>query len=651
MSEVSGVLAPSVFPDGGRRLVVYVVYDRRGEVEDFVVHALAALREHAAHVLVVANGSLSAAGREKLAPVSDSVLVRENVGYDIWAHKEALEFAGDLSSYDEIVLANDTWYGPVRPFGPLFERMDAREVHFWGMTDHAEEVPNPFTGEGRLAYHLQSFWIAVRRDMFLSETWASYWRDLPAMPDYFDAVLKHEAVFTEHFTDRGFTAGVAFGFDKYPTTHPALFNADLLIEDGCPLLKRRPLFHYPPFLDRHAVIGRWTLQTVEKHGYPMPLIWDNLARNVPPRVMNADAAMLEVLPDVDISYDPTKPFRIAAVIHIRDIAQVDELLDRFCMLPSGADLFLTTVGIEDTEYVRDRIARRDDLDEARCEVRMLASGHGRDMAAFFIACRDVIDSERYDLVVKLHSMKRAGRDFNSRRYFRRHQIENIVSSAGYFANLQSLFQREPGLGVVFPPMAHIGRSSMGRGWAGLKHPVSELCKQLGIRVPLDDPSPLAPIGGMWVARPDALGIIAGQRWSVSDYPSAQARGPRDLARMQERLIPYAAGERGYHCRTVLNLEHAAISHTALEDKVDQMFSTTPGYPVEQIQFLHRAGWVGHGGPISLSRMYLRMNRPRLSRMLEPIFGRAWTLLERYRRVRVRLRGKPSVVVSGEVSGL
>jgi rhamnosyltransferase len=93
----AGVVEASVFPRGGRRLVVYVVWDRRGGVEDFVVHALAGLREHAAHVVVVTNGALSDEGRAKLAPVADSVLVRENRGFDIWGHKEALDFVGDLS--------------------------------------------------------------------------------------------------------------------------------------------------------------------------------------------------------------------------------------------------------------------------------------------------------------------------------------------------------------------------------------------------------------------------------------------------------------------------------------------------------------------------------------------------------------------------
>ena len=359
---MSGSGVASVFPEGGCRLVVYVVYDRRGEVEDFVVHALAALRGHASHVMAVVNGSLSDAGRAKLEPVADSVLVRGNRGFDIWAHKDALAQVGDLSSYDEVVLTNDTWFGPVRDFAPVFERMDARAVDFWGMTDFAEEVPNPFTNEGRLPYHVQSFWIAVRSRMFLSDQWRRYWDELPEMPDYFDAVLKHEAVFTEHFTDRGFTVDVAFPYVNYPTGHPALFNADLLVEDGCPLLKRRPLFHYPPFLDRHAVIGRWTLETVEKYGYPMPLLWSNLARNVPPRVLNTDAAMLEVLPRMDNGkYDLSRPLRSAVVVHIRDLGFVDEVLDRCAMVPAPADLYVTTTSSEDADVVRSALARHREL--------------------------------------------------------------------------------------------------------------------------------------------------------------------------------------------------------------------------------------------------------------------------------------------------
>lgn len=612
---------PAAFPEGGRRLVVYVVYDRRGGVEDYVVHALRGMRGDAAHILAVVNGSLDDDGRRKLEEVTDDVLVRSNSGYDIWGHKEGLEHIGErIAEFDEVLLTNDTWFGPVRPYAPVFARMAAQEVHFWGLTDHEWEPLNRFTGQGELPYHLQSFWIAVRREMFLSEAWRSYWRDLPEMPDYFDAVLKHETQFTKHFTDRGYTSGVAFASSDYPTEHPALFNADLLLADGCPLVKRRPFFHYPPFLDRHAVIGRRTLGDVERYGYPMELIWSNLARNVQPKTLNTDAAMLEVLPEVEVSYDRTRPFRLAVLAHCSDPRALDHLLDRLVRIPVAFDLVVTTDDEDAATTIRAALGDTDIPHAARTEVRVVASDAGRDMSAFFIGCRDVLTSGEYDLVAKIHSRAPRKRGANAARYFRRYQLENLLSSPGYIANLLALFQREPGLGAVFPPMMHIGYALPGRGWAQYRDPALEWCKRLGIKVPFDGTTPLAPMGGMWIGRPEALRLLVEEEHSYRDYavPVDGRKGGADLARVQERVVPLAMGELGYHCRTVMNSEHAGIAYANLAYKLDQLSITPPGYPLDQIQWLHRAGWAGAGGVVAMTRMYLRLNHPKTAARLAPV---------------------------------
>lgn len=625
-----------VFPVGGRRLVVYVVWDRRGEVEDYVPFALAGLRDHAARVLVVVNGGLSDEGRAKLEPVCDEILVRENVGFDIWAHKDALDHVGAaIADFDEVLLTNDTWFGPVRPYGPVFERMGEQAVHFWGMTDHAREEPNPFTGEGVLHYHLQSFWIAVRREMFLSEQWAAYWRDLPPMPGYFDAVLQHEAVFTEHFASRGFRHGVAFASEGYPTDHPALFNPDLLLADGCPVLKRRPFFHWPPFLDRHAVIGRWILDDVAGYGYPVGLIWSDLARNVEPKILNTDAAMHEVLPEVDVAYDPTRPFRIAAILHIFYVDMTDELLDLVDALPGPYDLVVTTPDADKAVEIREIVSRRARAGRA-VDVRVLPSNDGRDQSAFLIECRDVLLGGEYDLIVKLHTKKTPQDGFNVGRHFKSQQFTNLLNSPGYAANLIALFQKEPGLGLVYPPTIHIGYPTIGRGWWSNKAGFMKLCTQLGIQVPLDEISPLAPYGSMYVARPESLRLLVEHEWSYADFGGAEAYRDGGLAHILERMPSYAAGELGFHTRTVSTAEYMSISHTSLEFNLDQMSTTIPGDSVEQILFLKRAGYVGQGRLRDFVRMYFGLH-PRVGRrlgwMIDPSsrFGRVVGTMGRLRR--------------------
>jgi len=111
--------------------------------------------------------------------------------------------------------------------------------------------------------------------------------------------------------------------------------------------------------------------------------------------------------------------------------------------------------------------------------------------------------------------------------------------------------------------------------------------------------------------------------------------------VQERLIAQAAGERGFHCRTVLNAEHAGLSHSSLEYKLDQLASTTPGYPIEQIQFLHRAGRPGRGGATGFLRMYLRMNHPDALRRLYPVYRSARGVVRIIVRVPLAFRGRGS----------
>lgn len=628
------------FPENGRRVVFYLFHDSRGEVDDYIPYKLAKLRPHAEHIFVIVNGKLGLSGRRALEAVADTVWERENVGFDVWGYKSALEHFGEarLAEFDEVLLMNYTWFGPVRPFAPVFERMEQKALDFWGMTDHGGGTPNPFTGVGVMHRHLQSHWIAVRRSMFQTKAWRDYWREMPMITDYTESVLNHESRFTRHFADLGFSGEAAFPLDDYSTEHPALLDPDQLMDDGCPALKRRIFFHYPPFMDRNAVVGRWTMQRTAEYGYPVRMIWQNLARTTPPKTLNADASMLEVLPDIDVSYDPERPFRIAALVHIFYEDMTDELMDRLAMLPSDYDVYITTTDHGKAAAISGILDGRSDPRMRHREVRVLPSNRGRDLSAFFIGCRDVLRSGAYDLIVKLHSKKTAQQSFNAGRIFARQQIENVLSSPGYAANVLALFQKEPGLGIVYPPMIHIGYPTMGRGWFANRPPTEKLAKKLGIKVPFDEISPLAPYGCMWVARPEALRIIADVDWTYEQYAPPEEHKDGSLAHVQERIISYAAAELGYHTRTVLNAEHASISHTALEYKLDQMSSTTPGYSLEQIQLLHKAGWFGTGGFLQFSRMYVRLNQPRTAKALLPLFRLARHGVYAVRGLRHRLAG-------------
>ena len=77
-----------------RRAVFYLFYDPQGQVDDYVLHTLGHLRARAEHIFVVSNSPLDAANRARLETVADTVWERENVGFDVWAYKEAMYVHG-----------------------------------------------------------------------------------------------------------------------------------------------------------------------------------------------------------------------------------------------------------------------------------------------------------------------------------------------------------------------------------------------------------------------------------------------------------------------------------------------------------------------------------------------------------------------------
>lgn len=624
---------PVALATGAKRVIFYLLYDARGTVDDYIPYKLARLRECADHIVVICNGGVNQAGFGVLQSVADEVWERDNVGFDVEGYKWAIETFGDrVRDYDELILMNYTWFGPIGEIAPLFRRMDALELDYWGVTDHSEFTPNPITLEGTMPRHIQSHWIAVRRRLFESDAWAAYWRDMPPIRSYSDSILNHESRFTAHFESLGFTYRVAYPHENYPgTPHPAFERAQQLLEDGCPVLKRRPFFHDPLYLDREGVIGRWLLDEVEERGYPSGLILQNMAKTAQPRILNTTASLLEILPEQQTDYDPERPLRLLAAVHIFYEDMTDELLDRLEALPGPYDLVATTTDEAKAEFIRGRIAERAAGRLAKHEVRVLPSNRGRDLSAFFVGTRDVLVSGEYDLVVKVHSKKTVQQGAAVGTLFKRQQLDNLLGSPGYTANLIGLFQKEAGLGAVFPPTVHIGFPTLGGAWFTNKGPTKELADRLGIRVPFDEVSPLAPLGAMWVARPEALRLLFTEQHAYEDYAPETDHSDGSLAHVQERIIPYAAAELGYHVRTVATAEYAAISHTFMEYKLDQLSRTVQGYAIDEVRELDRHAHLTRlvdAGLRGTLRAYIGRHHPDFQKRLSPIVRRVRRLLGR-----------------------
>jgi lipopolysaccharide biosynthesis protein len=564
-----------------RRAVVYLFYDPEGLVDDYVLHVLRRLRPHAELVFVVSNAPLDTAARARLGSVADRVWARANVGMDVWAYKEALEHLdGELDGFDEVVLMNHTFFGPVGTFDDVFAEMDARtDLDFWGVTEHGRTRKHPFDQTQPMRAHIQSHWIAVRRRMLDSPEWRDYWDSMPMIEDYQGSVLHHESRFTHHFRERGFRCAVAFPAEDFHGDHPVMDDTAAMLRAGCPIVKRRVFFHDPLYHESNATDGRLILRLLAERGFPTEMLLRNLARTSRPRSLVTNLGLLEVLPDVDLGYDTTAPLRVVAVAHLFYPEMTDEIVDHLDHLPGDYDLVVTTSDEDKRAAIEATLQRRG----RRADVRIVASNRGRDVSAFLVDCRDVLESGRYDVVVKVHSKKQPQDPPNVAELFKRHLLENLLGSPGYAANVLRLFQQHPSLGMVFPPVYHVGYPTLGHAWFLNKQRAKEEARRLGIMVPLDETTPVAAYGSMFIARPEALHRLVGAGYTHDDFPDETGYGDGALSHVLERLMSYAVLSTGHHVREVMNADSAALNYSYLEYRAIAVGRHLPAYPREQIK--------------------------------------------------------------------
>ena len=601
-----------------KRAGIFLFYDPEGKVDDYILGCLGSLQEHMDYLLVVSNSPLDETNRKRLESVSSEVMERKNVGYDVGAYRDGLRHLGwdHMGDYDELVLFNYTFFAPIHPWAGLFERTDKWDTDFWGITEHDEVRPHPFLPKLVMPRHIQSHWIAVRASLSTTKDWRTYWEDMPPIESYNDSIQWHESRFTGYFNALGYRHEVAYNVDDYPSANPVFDNANLLLQDGCPILKRRNLFHNPLHLDRFAIIGADMLEQARAAGYDTDLILSNLARTSKPRDLVTNAGLTWVVPQSasEETYAAAAKQKVLAVAHIFYADMAEEILQRLSVLPKGYYLVATTSNEENQAQIRAVMERYG----VEGEVRVVASNRGRDIGAFLVDCNDVLASGKWDIVVKIHSKKSVQDDYNAAQLFKTHLYDNLLNSRAHVANILAEFAAHPALGMVLAPLPHMGYPTMGHAWFTNREPAQAVAKRLGINVPFDKDMPLATYGSMFIARPQALAKLVNAGFKPENFPVEGGYKDGSLAHVLERLMAYAALSEGFYVRPVLAPKWAEVYYGYLEYKLAAVSSFLPPFTIDQVPYLK-----AHGGPIpnvlASIKVNIMLRQPKVGNALKPSY--------------------------------
>jgi len=262
-----------------RRVAIYAHYDPVGAVHDYHLEALRALRSAGFRITLVSNAErFGPAAAARVAPLVREVLVRRNLGHDFGAWREGLRALGDLGDCRQLVLCNDSVYGPFAPLEAVLAKADPATADVWGMTEGRNHGP-----------HLQSWFLLFHPNAFGHPAFDAFWREMPLISNKFAVIEAGELALSRKLRAAGLRLGALFPYAEAlrcfraqadaerpqqramlralergralnPTHH---FWRPLIAELGLPFIKRELLALNPAGLDD---ICAWAVVVAARFG-------------------------------------------------------------------------------------------------------------------------------------------------------------------------------------------------------------------------------------------------------------------------------------------------------------------------------------------------------------------------------------------------
>lgn len=200
-------VVPGHKPASGRRVALYVHYCATGRISPVVRRQVADYAAAGFEVVFITMSSrLSLADWLAIAGSCSFLVRRENFGRDFGAWRDVVEeVIGDYSCIDELLLANDSVIGPIRPLAPVLLALRQGGEGVFGLTESIQGGP-----------HLQSYFLIVRGAAAVADL-AAFLRSLVISHSKWLIVQRGELRLTHHMRGRGHRVQALFGYRRLVT--------------------------------------------------------------------------------------------------------------------------------------------------------------------------------------------------------------------------------------------------------------------------------------------------------------------------------------------------------------------------------------------------------------------------------------------------
>lgn len=181
-----------------KRLAIFASFSAKGKIADYVVYYLKELKKVCDAIIFIADNPIIPTEVDKIKDLVFYAQFKRHEEYDFGSYKRGYLYAekmGFLKKCNELVICNDSCYGPVYPFSEVFDTMNKKSCDFWGLIQNND-----------MDYHLQSWFYVFKKNVIETGYISHFLSHVKKERNFWDVVMKYEFKLTQFLIDKGFKA-------------------------------------------------------------------------------------------------------------------------------------------------------------------------------------------------------------------------------------------------------------------------------------------------------------------------------------------------------------------------------------------------------------------------------------------------------------
>lgn len=245
-------------------ICIFSHYDRDNEIAEYVTYYLKSLNK-IFDIVFVSTAGLSESSVEEIAELVNTVIIKENFGYDFGAWKTGLNYLA-LSGveYDRLLLCNDSVYGPFGEIETIVDSAAKSGADVYAISDSYE-----------ISYHLQSYFMIFNKKVLQSSAWDKFWANFKIIKNKHELILRNEIGLSQHLQSNGFILKALVPASALGHINNMHFNwKRALLDYNAGFIKIELLRDNPLNID----ITDWDALVDKKLNYPVKLAKKHLSR-------------------------------------------------------------------------------------------------------------------------------------------------------------------------------------------------------------------------------------------------------------------------------------------------------------------------------------------------------------------------------------